>query len=109
MINIIFKFKKNMIYQFEVKGHANMSTFGTDIVCSAISSTTLMTINGLLEVLNLNFEYDVKEGYTLCNLGDNLTKESQILLNSYFVFIKELAIKYPKNLKLKIMEVWKCY
>lgn len=105
MIEIIFKTKNNKIIYFEVKGHANLSNYGTDIVCSAISSTTLMTINGILEILNLRPYFILKEGHSLCDLTNCDIDLAQNLVKSYYVFVKELAKKYPKNLKFKVMEV----
>ena len=106
MINIIFKKSNGKIIFFEVTGHANLSDYGTDIVCSAVSSTTLMTINGILEILNLRPYFVLEEGHSLCDLTNVDIESSQSLVKSYYVFIKELARKYPKNLKFKVMEVW---
>lgn len=105
MINVIFKMCNSNIVYFEVTGHSNLSDYGTDIVCSAVSSTTLMTINGILEILNLRPYFVLEEGHSLCDLTNTDINLSQTLVKSYYAFIKELAKKYPKNLKFKVMEV----
>lgn len=105
MIDIIFKQSNGKIVYFEVTGHSNLSTYGTDIVCSAVSSTTLMTMNGILEILNLRPYFVLEEAHSLCDLTNVDIELSQPLVKSYYVFIEELAKKYPKNLKFKVMEV----
>lgn len=105
MINVLFKTSNSKILSFKIKGHANLSNLGTDIVCSAVSSTTLMTINGIIEILHLNPKYVIDEGYTLCDLSNTDVDKCQDFLKSYYVFIEELASEYPKNIKFKVMEV----
>lgn len=104
MIKAKFYFKNKRIVSFEIKGHANLSSYGTDIVCSAVSSTCLMTVNGLLENGFDNLDYKISEGYTSVKIGEMDTK-LDILLNSFYSFMEELARQYPKNLSLRIMEV----
>lgn len=105
MTTVTFNKKNDVIDSFEVRGHANLSTYGKDIVCSAISSTTLMTLNSLVEVLKLDIEYIAEDGYIKCNLKGIKSEKAQFMLESYLIFIEELATQYPKNLKFKVMEV----
>ena len=109
MIKILFKKKNDSFISFEIKGHSKLSGYGTDIVCSAVSSTTLMTVNGILEILKLKVDYTVDEGYTYCNFENIVNDKLSVLINSYYVFLEELSKQYPKNINFKIMEVWKCY
>lgn len=105
MIKITFIKKNNKIISFEISGHSNLSEYGTDIVCSAVSSTSLMTLNALLEVLKLDVKYKIDDAYTLCDIGDICNESADAMLLSFFLFIEELAQQYPKNLKFKVMEV----
>lgn len=105
MIKIKVKKENENIVFFEIKGHSNLADYGNDIVCSAVSSTTLMTLNSLIEVLKLKIEYEIRDGYTSCNLKDIKDDKAQFIISSYILFIEELAKQYPKNLKFKVMEV----
>lgn len=108
MINIVFVKKNSQIVEFDVKGHSNFSDYGTDIVCASVSSTVLMTINGMCELLKVDVKYTIEDGnvsVSLMKLNDDLIDKCQILLESLLIFLKEVADKYPKNVKFKIREV----
>ena len=54
MIKIEIQRQKDKIIYFEIKGHANFSEYGEDIICAAVSSVGQMTLNGLIETLNFH-------------------------------------------------------
>ena len=83
------KQSENISY-FKISGHANAGDCGQDIVCAAVSSVSQMTLNGLIEILNLK-----REEYEKVN----------ILINSMFVYLKAIEESYPKNVKMIIEEV----
>lgn len=105
MIKILFKRKYDRFISFEIKGHSNLTGYGTDIVCAAVSSTTLMILNGILEVLNLKVEYKLDEGYTYCNVENLKDDKIDVLIKTYYQFLEELSKEYPKNINFKVMEV----
>ena len=51
MIRIEIQRQKNKITYFEIKGHANFSEYGEDVICAAVSSVGQMTVHGLIESL----------------------------------------------------------
>ena len=73
MIKIKFLKKNERIIYFEITGHANHGEYGEDIVCSAVSSVSQMTLNGLLETLKLDdkLQYEEKEGYIFVHPFDD--------------------------------------
>lgn len=108
MIDIIFSKKNNQIIDVKVKGHSNFSSYGTDIVCASVSSTVLMTINGMCELLKVDVKYTIEDGKVFANIKHLDYKDiekCQVLLESLCIFLSEIAIKYPKNVKFKIREV----
>ncbi len=105
MIKGLFKKKGDKILFFEIKGHSNLSTYGTDIVCAAVSSVSIMTLNGILEYLKYNIEYKYTDGYISIDISDINDDRIDTLVNSMYIYLEELAKQYPKNLKLKVMEV----
>ena len=115
MIEIKIQRKNDKIVHFKIRGHANSSEYGQDIVCAAISSVSQMTLNGLLEVLKFkNLKYEEKEGYIICDLeNSDLTEDERekafILTESMYKYIEEVAKTYKKYVKLTIKEVGKWY
>ena len=107
MIRIEIQRKKNKITYFEIKGHADFSGFGEDVICAAVSSVGQMTINGLIETLKLQekLEYVEKDGLITCDLKDSeLTddelEKADILIESMYSYLKAVARSYSDFVKL---------
>ena len=110
MIKIKFIKRNNNFLSFEISGHANNGKHGEDIVCAAVSATSTMVLNGLLEVMSLKFHYEYKDGYIYCDLSQldiNTLSRSDIQnsLKMLNIFLKELAVEYPRNIKFHTEEV----
>ncbi len=103
----IFK-RQNSIFKFNMEGHANYSE-GDDIVCAAASSAAWMTVNGIENAANIKCGYETGEGYLSFILPDDLTQnektKTDLLLNSFFLYIKELESQYSKHIKVTELEV----
>ena len=85
----------------QISGHANYDEYGLDIVCSAISTSIIMTLNliKLFELSNL-IEYDLNEGYfqlIVKQSNENLDK----ILNNLKFTVENISQQYPKNVKIK--------
>ena len=101
------KSDKNRIVYFEIKDHANFSEHGEDIVCAAVSSVGQMTVNGLIEILQLEkkLKYSESEGCIICDLkNSDLTDEefekADILCDSMYSYLKDVAKDYKEFVKL---------
>ena len=108
MIKINFYKKQGSIVKFTMDGHADYSE-GEDIVCAAASSAMWMTVNGIENVANVSCGYEEGDGHVFFVLPDDL-KESEIqktdlLLNSFLMYISELEGQYPDYIKLTQLEV----
>lgn len=93
--------KKDNIYQkVIVNGHAMYSDYGTDIVCSAISSIVTTSINGILSLNEGSLNYEVNDGNVkiIINSDDFTT---QTLIANMISLLKELEGKYPANIQVK--------
>ena len=100
MTKIEFSEIDEKIVKFLIKGHTNSSEYGTDIVCASISSTSIMTLNALIEVLGVkDIEYEMKDGYMLCDLA-KISEED--LIKSFKLFSQQVAKDYPKNVQFKV-------
>ena len=108
MIKIEIQRQNGKITYFEIKGHADFSGYGDDIICAAVSSVGQMTINGLIETLKLQkkLEYIEKDGLITCDLKDSeLTddelEKADILIESMYSYLKAVARSYSEFVKLE--------
>lgn len=82
-----------------ISGHALYDDYGRDIVCSAVSSIVITTINGILSINKNAIKYDSKNGIKIQIVSqDNVTLK---LIDNMILLLKELSDKYPKNIKIK--------
>ena len=92
--------KDNTYKKVIITGHAMYSNYGTDIVCSAISSIVTTSINGILSLNEGSLNYEVNDGNVkiIINSDDFTT---QTLITNMISLLKELEEKYPANIKVK--------
>ena len=93
--------KENSNYsKISINGHAMYDDYGKDIVCSAASSITTTTINGILTLNEDSLSYQVKEGSLVIeNISTDET--TQKLLENMVSLLKELEEQYPTNIEVK--------
>ena len=92
--------ENNKYTKITFKDHANYSEYGKDIVCAAISSTMLCTVNAI---------YLINEDSINVTKNDNdftieVTKYNDItnkLLENMMHCLESLEKQYPKNIKIK--------
>jgi len=93
--------KENAYYKsISVLGHAMYDEYGKDIVCSAVSSIVITTVNGILSLNRNSISYLAsKKGLNIkVNKQDRTT---QILLNNMVRMLKELQLKYKDNIEVR--------
>lgn len=98
MIKVRVEYKDNNIIKIQIKGHAYYDESGKDIVCAAVSSTAITTVNNILS-LSQNIEYQESDGsltITVINADD----VNQKLLNNMISMLKELENDYSKYIKI---------
>ena len=105
----IFRDKLGFISKFECNGHSEYSEEGSDIVCASVTSVIYAAMNGIEKVLGINFGYEQGDGYIFCVMPEDLSeidsKHINILLESMFLFLKELEKQYPDNVSVSELEV----
>ena len=97
-------FRKNgNIIGYKASGHSGYSEQGSDIICSAISTSLQMTLIGIQEVLKLKVDFKINDGFLDVDLKiislDKLT-QTNILTEAMAIFLKELTKQYPKYIRL---------
>ena len=108
MIKIEIQRQNGKITYFEIKGHAEFSEYGEDVICAAVSSVGQMTVNGLIETLKLKkkLKFIEKDGHITCDLKDSeLTddemEKADILIESMYSYLKAVARSYSEFVKLE--------
>lgn len=100
MIKVNVLKEENKIKEIKILGHAMYDDFGKDIVCSAVSSIVITTINGLLAIDDESILYEEKKD----ELDIIIKKENDIvnkLIRNMLDLLESLNEQYPKNIIVK--------
>ena len=57
MIKVNVKRQNKKVYEIVIKGHAEYDDYGKDIVCAAVSSMAITTVNGIIS-LDESIDYE---------------------------------------------------
>ena len=105
----LYRDKGANIVKGELCGHTGYDDIGHDIVCASVSSVLYMALGGIENVLDIRFGYSVDDAFAEFILPDDLddeqTSKINILLDSMYLFLKELETQYPDNVKVTELEV----
>lgn len=106
MTKVIFYRNRDGLFGYEVEGHSGYANEGEDIVCAAISVSTWQVYNSIscLTDTQAQLMEDEANAYISCKFT-NISKDSSLLLESYFLTIRHLTEVYPEYISLKIEEV----
>lgn len=106
MINAVFHKKDGIYSSFEFLGHANLGTYGKDIVCAAVSALALNCVNSIEKFTEdeLSIEDDKETGNLKGYFKESPSEKSILLLDSLTFGLSNIAKSYPKNLSLEIKE-----
>lgn len=98
---VIFK-KNELIWAYQIKGHSGFEEEGKDIVCSAISTSAQMALVGLKEVLKLEVESDIHDGYMQVKLSDFENEKAQAILKAMELTLEDISKNYSQFVKLEV-------
>ncbi len=100
MITASFSKKNGKFYKFRISGHSGYAESGRDIVCAAVSSMTMLTINNITDTFGISALADVNpEGPIIdfrlesedergCALIAGLEREISVLAEDYPKFVR---------------------
>lgn len=103
MIKVEIFRKNGNIIGYKASGHSGYSEQGSDIICSAISTSLQMTLIGIQEVLKLKVDFKINDGFLdvdLKNISQDKLTQTNILTEAMAIFLKELTKQYPKYIRL---------
>lgn len=99
MITVKLRKNNNIIKHIIIKGHALYDDFGKDIVCAAVSSTVITSINASLLIDENSLSYEESNGLEI-----NILKDDDVTTKIIYNMIsnlKQLEVAYPKNIQIK--------
>lgn len=99
MIKVSVTKKNQQIQEVSIQGHAMYDDFGKDIVCAAVSSCVITTVNGILEI-DKDWILTKQDSKGVLIQVQNSSDVCQSLLANMISLLEELHDQYPKNLKI---------
>ena len=99
MIKVSITKKNQQIQEVSIQGHAMYDDFGKDIVCAAVSSCVITTVNGILEI-DKDWILAKQDSKGVLIQVQNSSDVCQTLLANMISLLEELHDQYPKNLKI---------
>ena len=100
MIQVKILKENNKYKKISILGHAMYADRGKDIVCSAVSSIVITTVNGILILDKGSISYMVgKTGVSIDIKRDDET--TQLLIHNMVNLLRELENNYPENVEVK--------
>lgn len=107
MIRVTFNLNSDhQITAFKMQGHADSGPYGQDIVCAAASALSISTINALTDVAKTSphVDSDSDNGGFLNVTEISLSHDAQVIMQTFFNGMNDVAGSYPKNIKVKMFE-----
>ena len=84
--------------KINIVGHAMYDDYGKDIVCAAVSSIIITTVEGIAKIDKSAIDINQNDSLTIIiNKHDDITDK---LINNMLTLLQELVKKYPKNIKI---------
>ena len=99
MIKVKLTKNDDSVNKIIIDGHACYDDFGKDIVCAAVSSTVITTVNILLSLDNQSISYNDSKGLAIEVLKNDITTKK--IINVLISNLYELEKAYPKNIQIK--------
>lgn len=106
MIKVSIDYDHQMVHNVKITGHAGYDELGKDLVCAAVSSISIGTLNALDELANNDCKL---------TLADNMIKievlqieeKSQLIIKTMIIQLKTLYEEYKDFIEIKQTEVLK--
>ena len=99
MIKVNVKYNNNKVYELVIKGHAGYDVHGKDIVCAAVSSIAITTVNNIIS-LDDSVDYEENSGLLIIRVKND-TEINNKLLDNLVRMLTELENQYPKNIEIR--------
>ena len=115
MTKVVFFKSGNSFWGFEEQGHTGFAESGTDILCSALSSMTMLIINAIELAYASSVDYEIDEETTNVRvsvrsaLSDYEADEKKRyaisgLIMAYYYQLNDLTEEYYDYLEVEVIE-----
>ena len=99
MIKVKVSYNNKKISEISISGHAMYDLYGSDIVCAAVSSTVITTVNGIMKYDSSLIDFiKNKDELKIKILKDN--KVSNNFIVNMLELLEELETQYTENIKI---------
>jgi len=105
MISAVFTAKGNTLTGFEISGHSGYAEEGQDIICAAVSSAALMTVNTVTEIQKLSADIAVDDGFLKLDLSPKDAQTASVALEGLRLHLTALSQEHPQFINVTISEV----
>ena len=99
MIKVNVKKNNDNISELVIKGHAGYDVHGKDIVCAAVSSMAITTVNNII-ALEDSIYYEENSGLLIIRVNRD-TEVNSKLVDNLVRMLTELKEQYPKNIEIR--------
>lgn len=93
---IVVRVRKDGI---EISGHANYAETGKDIVCAGVTALMQTLIESIESLASDTIQHNIARGNADINF-ENLSKEGELLVDSFFLGICQIANEFPENVRV---------
>ena len=100
MIQVKVKYQDELVEHVSINGHAGYDEYGKDIVCAAVSSIVITSINAMIRVDDAGIKYQESDG----NVELSIIKHSDmidLLVANMIDLLKELQQNYRGYINFK--------
>ena len=95
----------NTLLGFHVRGHSGYAEEGEDIVCAAVSSAVIMTINTVTEIMRIKARESGENGEASLLIQKEDAEACQSILRGLRLHLLELEKQYGEFITIKFTEV----
>lgn len=100
MLKCVFYKNDGSFSGFRISGHAGYETENGDVVCAAVSSSTMLVCNTITDYFKVKADVEVLENQITLLLKEK-NKSAEQLLESFYTHIEMIAQDY-KKVKIEI-------
>ena len=104
MIVVKTVWKKDLLQEIAISGHAEYADFGKDIVCSSVSTCVITTVNAIYRLQEDAIFVEEEKNKIIIHLQKQDQIVLQLLLNM-LEMLQDLEKQYPKNVRLSKEEI----
>ncbi|MGN0669557.1 MAG: ribosomal-processing cysteine protease Prp [Oscillospiraceae bacterium] len=95
MLKCVFYKNGGSFSGFRISGHAGYETENGDVVCAAVSSSTMLVCNTITDFFKVKADVEVLENQITLRLLEQ-NKSAEQLLESFYTHIEMIAQDYTK-------------